>query len=129
MPGQGGTGHINEQWPEYWAALFADHGYEVIDAFRSAVWQEPSLAPCIRQNVLLFAGPEAIDANPRLAAARDATDRRRLAIVHPGVLADATDPERVSLRRTLRSLGPVTAAALRRRMPSAEAPEQGTQGL
>lgn len=27
VPHQGGTGHVNEQWPEYWAQLFAARGF------------------------------------------------------------------------------------------------------
>ena len=55
VPGQGGTGHINEQWPNYWAELFAEHGYEVLDPVRAAIWNLDSLAPCIRQNTLMYA--------------------------------------------------------------------------
>src|SRR5688572_7786920 len=31
IPGQGGVDHVNEQWPHYWAALFADEHYAAID--------------------------------------------------------------------------------------------------
>ena len=26
IPVQGGVAHVNEQWPEYWSSLFAEHG-------------------------------------------------------------------------------------------------------
>ena len=29
QPGQGGTGHINEQPPEYWAQRFEGRGYDL----------------------------------------------------------------------------------------------------
>ena len=32
VPGQGGTHHINEQWPSYWIALFQEHGFEALDS-------------------------------------------------------------------------------------------------
>ena len=38
IPFQGGVEHKNEQWPDYWAALFADHGYVAVDCLRSRVW-------------------------------------------------------------------------------------------
>src|SRR5881296_3388824 len=31
IPFQRGTHHVNEQWPEYWAARFEKHGYVGID--------------------------------------------------------------------------------------------------
>jgi len=34
IPGQGGTKHINEQWPDYWANLFSEFGYRGIDCIR-----------------------------------------------------------------------------------------------
>ncbi len=27
IPGQGGANHVNEQWPDYWSAKFADRGF------------------------------------------------------------------------------------------------------
>ena len=34
VPGQGGTHHVNEQWPSYWAEKFAKAGYGVYDVIR-----------------------------------------------------------------------------------------------
>src|SRR5262245_11052980 len=34
IPGQRGTGHINEQWPPYWQSIFAGHGYVRLDPIR-----------------------------------------------------------------------------------------------
>jgi hypothetical protein len=34
IPRQGGTQHLNEQWPEYWAALFRARDYLPIDCIR-----------------------------------------------------------------------------------------------
>ena len=38
VPGQGGTLHLNEQWPAYWASKFAQHGYVLIDCLRPQLW-------------------------------------------------------------------------------------------
>lgn len=38
IPRQGGKGHVNEQWPTYWASLFANHGYMAVDCIRPAVY-------------------------------------------------------------------------------------------
>ena len=54
LPGQGGTQHLNEQWPRYWESLFRKHGYARIDAIRPAVWREPAVAWWYKQNAFLF---------------------------------------------------------------------------
>ncbi len=55
VPGQGGTHHVNEQWPDYWAAKFAARGYRVIDALRPALWADGDVKWWYRQNLLMFA--------------------------------------------------------------------------
>jgi len=115
VPGQGGTSHVNEQWPDYWAALFERHHYVVLDALRPAIWRDARLPSYLRQNVLLFASREAVAASPALTAARAATDERRLSIVHPGEYARATEPGQMSLRHLLSDLPAVATATWRRR--------------
>lgn len=38
IPGQGGAGHCNERWPQYWVKLFEDRGYVVSGALRWRLW-------------------------------------------------------------------------------------------
>jgi SAM-dependent methyltransferase len=57
IPGQGGHGHVNEQWPSYWSHLFAANHFAVSGAFR---WQFWDLVPdeievWYAQNLLLCA--------------------------------------------------------------------------
>jgi hypothetical protein len=54
VPGQGGLHHVNEQWPSYWAALFAGHGYAVADPIRPVIWDDDSVEWWYRQNVLVY---------------------------------------------------------------------------
>lgn len=54
IPGQGGTEHMNEAWPNSWAAHFDRFGFDCQDAVRAAVWADPSVEPWYRQNLLLF---------------------------------------------------------------------------
>ena len=42
VPGQGGTEHVNEQWPSYWAQLFRERGYLPVDCLRRHLWDRPS---------------------------------------------------------------------------------------
>ena len=55
IPGQGGTAHVNEQWPSYWADLFAVHNYQPIDAIRPVIWQDREVLSWYKQNLLIFA--------------------------------------------------------------------------
>jgi SAM-dependent methyltransferase len=82
IPFQGGTAHLNEQWPSYWAALFARHGYAVFDPLRPAIWRETQVAWWYRQNVLVFADAHARRTHPALAALTPA-EGERLDQVHP----------------------------------------------
>ena len=79
IPGQGGTNHVNEQWPGYWAGLFAAHGYRALDILRPLLWNEPAVAFWYKQNLLLYADPETLAARPDLAA----RVAEPLALVHP----------------------------------------------
>lgn len=54
IPHQTGTGHINLQWPSYWAALFATHGYGCDDSLRFQIWNDDRVEPWYRQNLLMF---------------------------------------------------------------------------
>lgn len=60
VPGQGGHGHINEQWPEYWVKLFREHDYAATDYLRWIVWNNDLVEPWYRQNLLVFAQPETL---------------------------------------------------------------------
>jgi SAM-dependent methyltransferase len=82
IPGQGGTGHTNEQWPDYWSELFARRGYEVVDCLREVFWNNDAVDWWYSQNFLLFARPAALDSVPSL---REHPRRRKipLPLVHP----------------------------------------------
>ena len=56
VPGQGGANHLNEQWPDYWIALFAEHGYRMFDCIRPRIWNDDRVEYWYRQNAsYLFA--------------------------------------------------------------------------
>lgn len=54
IPGQGGVGHLNEQWPSYWASLFATHGYQPHDLLRPQIWTDEAIPAWYRQNAILY---------------------------------------------------------------------------
>lgn len=53
VPGQGGTGHVNEQWPSYWVEKFQSHGYRVTGALRWTLWEDDRVENWYRQNLML----------------------------------------------------------------------------
>ena len=85
LPFQGGDGHINEIWPEYWAELFARQGYDCFDFIRPRIWTDPAVDWWYRQNVLFFsARPEGADAAPRqIAGQRARQPGEPLTRIHP----------------------------------------------
>ena len=54
VPGQGGTSHVNEQWPPYWERLFAEQGMRKYDVIRPLIWCDRSIESWYRQNIYIF---------------------------------------------------------------------------
>ncbi|CAD0183364.1 hypothetical protein RUESEDTHA_00229 [Ruegeria sp. THAF57] len=52
--GQGGKGHKNEQWQEYWCHKFEAQGYGTYDPFRDRLRRDEKVLPWLQQNVLMF---------------------------------------------------------------------------
>jgi hypothetical protein len=72
---------VNEQFPEYWAALFEEHGYRPLDVIRGRIWHDAQVLWWLRQNTLLFVHDRLLENNARLQA--EAAVCRPLSIVHP----------------------------------------------
>lgn len=53
IPNQGGQNHLNEQWPEYWQAIFARYGYHFHDVIRPLIWSNPNVNWWYKQNMFL----------------------------------------------------------------------------
>jgi SAM-dependent methyltransferase len=84
IPYQRGDDHVNEQWPEYWQGLFADHDYTVVDCLREPLWRHKDMAPWYAQNMLLYINRGRLADYPGLAMHHQrAGDNPRLSIVHP----------------------------------------------
>ena len=54
IPGQGGQNHINEQWIEYWEALFNKHDYKLYDIIRPFIWNIHDIFWWYRQNIVVY---------------------------------------------------------------------------
>jgi SAM-dependent methyltransferase len=83
VPGQGGRGHVNEQWPTYWRKLFRRHEYQLIDAVRPRVWSSGKVKFWYRQNILLFVSPALLASSQALQQERRRMAAAPVSIVHP----------------------------------------------
>lgn len=83
IPYQGGDRHLNEQWPEYWADLFKQHGFVPVDALRRNFWLDQEVPFWYRQNMLIFCKEEALAGNEKLRQAYQETNPNGLSAVHP----------------------------------------------
>ncbi len=84
IPGQGGVGHVNEQWPRYWAERFTKHGYRALDVVRPRIWGDAEIAYWYRQNIVLYVAEEAIARDAKLAALAAVAGRSvPIGAVHP----------------------------------------------
>lgn len=77
VPGQGGTAHLNEQWPPYWVDLFAAHGFACSDDVRWEIWNDERVCWWYRQNLMVATAG-------RLGRAESGTVRP---VIHPGAWA------------------------------------------
>ncbi len=113
IPYQGGTGHVNEQWPEYWAALFAQHNYRALDCIRPAVWDDPSVASYYAQNSFVYVSDELLAQSAHLQSL--VSPAEGLARVHPRMwLALIQEMQNAPCMMTPRELLGEFPASLRR---------------
>jgi hypothetical protein len=121
IPFQGGHAHLNEQWPQYWAERFRDHGYVAIDYVRPRVWGNPAVSWWYAQNTLVFCTERYLQEHAWARQALGETRRSRLpAIVHPDcyeqAVRQASDPAQVGLSGLLAALPAAFVQALRQRL-------------
>jgi SAM-dependent methyltransferase len=104
IPCQGGDGHINEQWPGYWAEIFARSGFLAIDCIRPRIWDNEQVAYYYAQNSVLYVNRDRLDDYPLLRREYDKNPAFPRPLVHPRKWMEANDPRRQPLRPLLRAL-------------------------
>lgn len=109
IPGQGGVGHVNEQWPQYWISKFADHGFVPLDVIRHRIWADTKIPVHYRQNTFLFHKAED---RSSMRLEHEPPIGMPLAIVHPEVYLAAVDPGPPSIAQSLAGLKQSHAALL-----------------
>ncbi len=86
IPGQEGTMHINEQYPEYWIAIFKKNKYVAIDCIRHRIWNDKTIQWWYRQNIMFFVREDTLPKYPSLKKAHDENKGDVLSLVHPELL-------------------------------------------
>jgi SAM-dependent methyltransferase len=83
IPLQGGRGHVNEQWPCYWADLFGRRGYVAIDCVRRRVWERDDVQWWYAQNTILYARRDHVEASAALKRELETAPPPPPSLVHP----------------------------------------------
>jgi SAM-dependent methyltransferase len=107
IPFQGGTRHLNEQWPDYWVKHFSNMDYIVLDPLRKKIWSNKNVDFWYAQNVLLFVKREYLENHPNLIKEVKNIQRSQLSIVHPKqhmVTVARNNPKNLKLSEVLRAI-------------------------
>jgi len=115
IPLQGGTQHLNEQWPRYWVALFKNHDFVPIDCIRGRIWENEEVEWHYAQNTLLFAKAERLREDQDLRIASEKPNLQQLPLVHPRRFSQ---PFRCGVRDALRLLAQALMNGARKRIPA-----------
>ena len=98
IPGQGGYGHINEQYQSYWIQKFLGHNYTAFDLIRHRVWGRDDCNWWYQQNLLVFVNTAAVESF-QLVEEPFVPD-----LVHPKLYDRTRDPTNRGGREILRSI-------------------------
>ena len=114
IPHQRGANHVNEQWPAYWARLFAKRGYRAVDCLRPRIWNDKNVEPYYCQNAILYVREDKLADYPVLAAAVLALGELPLALIHPHYYLKRSSFQDTSLKWWGFKLRHYASAVLRR---------------
>lgn len=74
LPGQGGSHHINEQWPDFWQRLFQNKDFVRIDCIRPMIYNNPEIKWWYRQNIFIYINNKVLKNYPRLQVLQNQAD-------------------------------------------------------
>jgi hypothetical protein len=113
IPHQPGDSHLNTQWPDYWANLFQQREYTVIDCLRNKFWQNENVHWWYSQNMFLFVKQTELEKFPLLKQEYSKEEFSKgnvapLSLVHPDLylkqqavyqsLKENYDPTKMSVK-------------------------------
>ncbi|WP_133553998.1 hypothetical protein [Algoriphagus boseongensis] len=105
IPGQRGSGHVNEQWPDYWIKKFKEKDYLPLDLIRPKIWQNDNIKTWYKQNTILFVKRERLEGIPELKAYFDPL-KSNWSLVHPSTFLrqiEISHPKYSSLSKLIKS--------------------------
>lgn len=105
---QGGKGHLNEQPPAYWRALFSEFGFTRHDLLRERIIHDSSVPWWYRQNLFMFTAPGVV-----LAADRGDFLPDDFHLVHEAVRERLEEP---GVQRSGRQFASAILSGIRRRL-------------
>jgi SAM-dependent methyltransferase len=111
IPLQGGTHHVNEQWPEFWQSLFRRHGYRALDLIRTRIWKNPEVKYWYRQNIFLFVREDLIAIKQEFVSAAQYSDD--LLLIHSSIMERQHDVRQL-LKRLPKSLWEAVSGRFKR---------------
>ena len=79
VKGQGGVGHVNEQFLSYWQKIFMKKGYFMLDIIRPEIWTDEKIPPYYRQNVVIFVYDDIYKILPESIK----TENKIVDVIHP----------------------------------------------
>lgn len=103
IPLQGGSYHVNEQWPQYWNSLFGTQGYACVDCLRQVFWEDNRIAWWYRQNMFIFVASDLLNLSPSLFSESVASKGLPLSLVHPDFIRSLIS-ERIGLGELFRNI-------------------------
>lgn len=112
VPLQGGVHHVNEQWQDYWSALFEKRGYVTVDGLRATFWNNRNIDWWYLQNSFLFVESSRLGDYPDLAKQPSMSALR---VVHPRHYLEKARRANIGLAEVLKMFGPLAKDAFARR--------------
>lgn len=109
LPYQPGNSHLNAQWPDYWASLFQQREYTVIDCLRNKFWLNEKVEWWYSQNILLFVKQTELEKYPLVKQQLSQGNTIPLPLIHPKLyllqqsiyqsLQESYNPNQMSMRQ------------------------------
>ncbi len=112
IPFQGGTNHLNAQWPDYWMQKFQSRDYVPIDCLRKRIWQNEKVEWWYAQNLLFYVEQRYLAEHHRLLQEFERTCPSQLSIAHPHLV----DPKYMSPGKLLEALPVAMWQGVKRRL-------------
>ena len=125
IPLQGGVHHVNEQWQDYWAKHFAQHGYDPVDCVRAALWENNEVDWWYAQNTLLYVNRTVLASRPELRSACGRIPAGPLSIVHPKKYLAHADLGKIALRKVATAFPAMLSTAVKRTLHPSTPPKTG----